>query len=202
METNKIENIWKNVDSKISPKSKGELNDLLAIKTKKTINKFFYILGVDTVVCIGLLVFLVITAFNRLNDMLYMVNNAILFVVTLFALVTSLLSWRKLQNNRYNLSLKDWLEEQIKLLSNWLLGKYSQLYVIVLLPFLLVMVNLSIHVYYEYKPFLEVIKNEESIYGQILAFVIGLAVSYYSISKIRRYQLKNLEFLKELHGAL
>jgi hypothetical protein len=201
MKNNEIENIWKNVDSKISPKSIDELNELLTTKTKKTMNKFLYILCVDIIVCIGLIIFLIMTALNRQSDIIYQVNNSILCLITLFSLIVSLLSWTKLQNNKYNLSLKDWLEERIKLLTRWLLGKYSKLY-IVLIPILLIMINLSIHVYYEHKPFIEVMKNEESIYGLIIGFIIGLFVSYFTINKIRKYQLKNLKFLKELHGTL
>lgn len=201
MENNEIENIWKNIDSNINPKSVDELNELLATKTKKTMNKFLYFLCVDMIICIGMIIFLIITAFNRQDDTIYQVNNAIIFLITLFAFVVSLLSWNKLQNNRYNLSLKDWLEERIKLLSKQLLGKYSKLYV-VLIPILLIMINLSIHVYYEHKTFVEVIKNEESIYGLLIGFILGLFVSYYGANKIRKFQLKNLEFLKKLHGAL
>ena len=201
MGNNEIEHIWKNVDSKISPKSIDELNELLTIRTKKAMNKFLYILCVDIAVCIGLIVFLIITALNRQGDIIYQVNNSILCLVTFFSLIVSLLSWNKLQNNKYNLSLKDWLEQRISLLSSWLLGKYSKLY-IVIIPILLIMLNLSIHVYYEHKPFTEVMKNEESIYGLIIGFFIGLFVSYYAIIKIRKYQLRNLEFLKDLHNAL
>src|SRR5665647_1414098 len=136
MKNNEIENIWKNVDSKISPKSIDELNELLTTKTKKTMNKFLYILCVDIIVCIGLIIFLIMTALNRQSDIIYQVNNSILCLITLFSLIVSLLSWTKLQNNKYNLSLKDWLEERIKLLTRWLLGKYSKLY-IVLIPILL-----------------------------------------------------------------
>jgi hypothetical protein len=201
MKNNEIENIWKNIDSRISPKSIDELNELLTSKTKKTMNKFLYILCIDITVCIGLIIFLVMTALNRQGDIIYQVNNSILCIITLFSFFVSLLSLNKLQNNKYNLSLKDWLEERIKLLSKWLLGKYSKLY-IVIIPILIIMINLSIHVYYEHKPFTEVMKQEESIYGLIIGFIIGLLVSYFAINKIRKYQLKNLEFLKELHDAL
>jgi len=201
METNELQNIWKNIGSEISLKTIEELNQLLTIKTKKTINKFLYIFSLDIIVCVGLIVFLILTALNRQSDIIYLVNNAILCLITLTALTISLLSINKLQNNRYNLSLKDWLEQRIKLLSRWLLGKYSKLY-IVLIPVLLVMINLSIHVYFEYRPFLEVMKNGESIYGLAMGFLIGLFVSYFAIGKIRKYQTKNLEFLKELHAHL
>lgn len=201
MENNEIESIWKKVDSKISPKSIDELNELLHTKTKQTMNKFLYFLSVDIMVCIGLIIFLITTALNRQGDIIYQVNNAVLSLIALFSLIVSLLAWNMLQNNKYNLSLKDWLEERIKLLSKWLLGKYSKLY-IVLIPVLLIMINLSIHVYYEYKPFIEVMNNEESIYGLVIGFVVGLFVSYFVVNKIRKYQLKNLEFLKELRIAL
>ncbi len=136
-----------------------------------------------------------------IKSTIYQINNAILCLYTLFALIVSIFSWYKLQNNIYNLSLKDWLEQRIKLLSKWLLGKYSKLY-IVIIPVLLVMIILSIHVYYEHKPFIEVMKNEESIVGLIIGFAVGLFVSYLAINKIRRYQLRNLEFLKELYSRL
>lgn len=201
METNELQNIWKNIDSEISLKTTDELSQLLTIKTKKTINKFLFIISLDIIVCVGLIVFLITTALNRQGDIIYQVNNSILCLITLISLIVSLLSWNKLKSNKFNLSLKDWLEQRIKLLSRWLLGKYSKLY-IVLIPVLLVMINLSIHVYYEYKPFIEVMKNEESLYGLIIGFPIGLFVSYFAINKIRKYQIKNLEFLKELYGHL
>lgn len=201
METNELQNIWKNIDSEISLKTTEELNQLLTIKAKKTINKFLFIFCIDIFVCVGLIVFLIITALNRQGDIIYQLNNSILCLIIFISLIVSLLSWNKLQNNKFNLSLKDWLEQRIKMLSRWLLGKYSKGYIF-LIPVLLVMINLSIHVYYEYKPFLEVMKNEESIYGLAIGFPIGLFVSYFAIKKIRKYQIKNLEFLKELYFHL
>jgi hypothetical protein len=201
MGTDKLQNIWKNIDSEIKRKTIDELDQSLAAKTRHTINKFLIFLVVDIIVCVGVIVFLIITALNRQGDTLYQVNNSVLSLITLISLLVSLLSWNKLQNNKFDLPLKDWVEQRIRLLSKWLLGKYSKLY-IVLLPILLVMINLSIHVYYEYKPFIEVMKNEESIIGLIVGFIVGLFVSFYTINKIRRYQIKNLDFLKELHSQL
>ena len=201
METNDLQNLWKGMDSEISLKTISELNQSLTTKTQKTINKYLLILITDIVVCVGLMIFLVITAFNRNGDIIYLVNNSALFAITAVSLVVSLFTLNKLQSNKYNLPLKAWLEQRIKMLSGWLLGKYSKLY-IVLIPILLVMINLSIHVYYEYKPFLEVMKNEESIYGLLFGFIIGLSVSYFAVSKIRKYQIKNLEILKDLYVRL
>ena len=201
MENNELQKIWKNIDSEIDLKTTGQLNQLLDNKIRKTINKFFFILSIDIIVSFGLIVFLIVTALNRQDDIFYLINNSILILITFSALIISLFSLNKLNRNQCSLSLKDWLEQRINLLSKWLLGKYSKLY-IVIIPILLVMINISIHVYYEYKPFVEVMKSEESIIGLIVGFLVGLFVSYFAINKIRKYQIKNLEFLKELHTQL
>ncbi|OFY89941.1 MAG: hypothetical protein A2266_10740 [Bacteroidetes bacterium RIFOXYA12_FULL_40_10] len=201
MENNELQKIWKNIDSEIDLKTTGQLNQLLDNKIRKTINKFFFILSIDIIVSFGLIVFLIVTALNRQDDIFYLINNSILILITFSALIISLFSLNKLNRNQCSLSLKDWLEQRINLLSKWLLGKYSKLY-IVIIPILLVMINISIHVYYEYKPFVEVMKSEESIIGLIVGFLVGLFVSYFAINKIRKYQIKNLDFLKELHTQL
>lgn len=196
-----MKNLWKSLDSEISLKSISELNQSLTLRTQKTVNKYLFILITDIIVCVGLMIFLVFTAINRQEDIIYLLNNSALFSITAVSLVVSVLTLKKLQNNKYNLPLKEWLEQRIKMLSGWLTGRYSKLY-IVLIPILLVMINLSIHVYYKYKPFPEVMKNEESLYGLLFAFIIGLFVSFYAVGKIRKYQLKNLEILKDLHTHL
>lgn len=201
METHEIENTWKNIDPVINLKSPEELNQLLASKTRQTVNKFLGILAIDIIVSIGLITFLVITAINRPGDNYFLANNALLSMATLAALVISVTSWYKLNNDKFNLPVRDWLEQKIKLLSVWLLGRYSKGYFIII-PVLLVMIEVSIHVYFENKPFTEVMKSEESVIGLIMGFIVGMAVSYYAVGKIRKYQLKNLDFLKELYSGL
>src|SRR5659263_30511 len=151
MKNNELQNTWKNIDAEINRKTTDELNLYLAAKCRKTMNKFLFLLSFDIVAAVGLIVFLIFTTINREGDLIYQANNLILGVITLSALIVSFLSLKKLQVNKYNLPLKEWLEQRIKLLSAWLLGKYSKLY-IVLIPVLVAMIMLSIHVYYEYKP--------------------------------------------------
>ena len=201
METNDLQNTWKNIGIELNSKTTDDLSQLLTSKIRKTMNNFLFIIGLDIIVCVGLIIFLIITALNRPGDLIYQVNNSILGLITLISLIASLYSWNKLQNNRYNLSLKEWMEQRIKMLSKWLLGRYSKSY-IVLLPILMVLIMLSIHVYFENKLFVEVMKSKESIYGLTVGFIIGLFVSFYVVNKIRKYQLKNLEFLKDLYNRL
>ncbi len=201
MENNDLQHTWKSMENQLNLKSKEELNNLLNIKIRKTINKFLYVLSFSIIVCIGLILFLSITALNRKEDLLYQLNNLILGVITVIALVSSLYSWYRMQNNRYNQTLKKWLEEQISPISKELTGRFRNLYV-VLIPLLYVMTVISIHVYYEEKPLLEVLRTEESIIALLIGAPIGLFVAFLGARKIRKFQLKNLNDLKALHDML
>lgn len=201
MENNDLQHTWKSMENQLNLRSKEEINNLLNIKIRKTINKFLYVLGFSIIVCIGLILFLTITALNRKEDLLYQLNNLILGVITVIALVSSLYSWYRMQNSRYNQTLKKWLEEQISPISKELTGRFRNLYVL-LIPLLYCMTVISIHVYYEEKPLLEVLRTEESIYGLLVGAPIGLFVAFFGARKIRKFQLKNLEHLKELHNLL
>lgn len=201
MENNDLQHTWKSMENQLNLKSKEELNDLLSIKIRKTINKFLYVLGFSIIVCSGLILFLTITALNRKEDLLYQLNNLVLGVITIIGLVSSLYSWYRMQNNRYNQTLKKWLEEQISPISKELTGRFRNLYM-VLIPLLYTMTVISIHVYYEEKPLLEVLRTEESIYALLVGAPIGLFVAFFGARKTRKFQLKSLEHLKELHNLL
>lgn len=201
MENDELQKIWKNIDTEVNQKSKDELNLLLTSKTKQTINKFLVIMSISILICVGLLVYLTITSLNRQDDLIYLINNVTLGIVTIIALYSGLFSWFKLQNYKYNQPLRNWLEVRINLLSKWLTGRFSKSYIFII-PFLYLLMVLSIHVYFENKSFIEVLNTEESIIGLIVGISIGLFVSYYAIRKIRNYQLRNLEFLKDLYDRL
>lgn len=201
MENNELQKIWKSIDIAINQKSKDELNLLLTSKAKQTINKFLSIIIISIIVCLGVLVYVTITSLNRKDDLIYLINNVTLGIVTTIALLSGFLSWYKIQNNKYDQPLRNWLEMRINLLSKGLTGRFSKLYLF-LIPFLYVLIVLSIHVYFEYKPFIEVLKTEESIIALIVGAPIGLFVSYYAARKIRKYQFRNLEFLKDLHSRV
>ena len=201
MENSELQKIWKSVDSEINMKSKEELGLLLTSKAKQTINKFRMITGISAIICLGLLVWLIVTALNRSDDKIYMINNITLGLITLISFVSALWSIYKLQDNKLNKPLKEWLEERIKILSKWLTGAYNKLYVI-LIPIIYVLMVLSIHVYYENEPYMDVLKNGESLTGLMVGTPIGLFVAFFAISKIRKYELKTLEFLKDLYGRL
>ncbi len=200
MENIELQEIWKNIDNEINYKSKDELNLLLKSKAKQTLNKYLVITSISIIVSLGLLVYLFITSTNRHEDIIYLINNISLGIITIISLISGLYFLRKIQNNKFNLPLKDWLNETINMLSK-LTGKYSRLYLI-LIPLFYVLIVFSIHVYYENKTFIEVLNTEDSIIGLLVGTPIGLFVSFFIVKKIRKYQLKNLEFLKDLYSRL
>jgi hypothetical protein len=150
---------------------------------------------------IGLIVFLLITSINRQDDLLYLINNSTLGLLTLISLISGLLSWYKIQNSKFSVPLKEWLNERINLLSIGLTGKFSKLYIL-LIPILYILTVLSINVYFGNKLFIEVLNSEENVIGLIIGTPIGLFVSYFAVRKIRKYQIQNLQFLKDLHSRL
>lgn len=199
MENRELQMIWKKFD--VEPKPVEELDLLLTSKVRTTMNKFLMIRIISVLVSMGLLVFLTVTTIKRLNDVMYVINNSILGLITGTALVLGLLSFKKLQNYKYDTSLKVWLESRIELFSRQLYGKLRFLYLL-LVPVLFILIDLSIHVYYEEKAMTEVLRNEESVTGLIVGTIIGLGVAFYGAIRIRKFQSVNLEFLKDLHKRL
>lgn len=199
MENRELQMIWKKFD--VEPKPIEELDLLLTSKVRTTMNKFLVIRIISVLVSTGLLVFLTFTTIRRLNDVMYVINNSILGLITGTALTLGLLSFKKLQNYKYDTSLKVWLENRIQLLSRQLYGKLRFLYFF-LIPVLFILIDLSIHVYYEDKAMTEVLQNEDSVTGLVVGTIIGLGVAFYSAVRIRRFQAANLEFLKDLHKRL
>ena len=201
MENIELQKIWKDADREIHQKSKDELNLLLTYVTRQTINKFLFTMGAGILSGLGLLVFLTYTSLNRQNDLIYLINNITLGVIALISIVSGLMSWYKLQKKESNQSLRSWLEVRINNLSKLVKGKSNKLYVLIL-PIVYALTVLSIHVYFENKPFLEVLGTEESMIGLIIGTPIGLFVSYFVVRKIRKQELNNLEFLKDLYDRL
>ena len=201
MENNELQKIWRSIDLEITQKSKDELELLLTSKARQTINKFLSIIIISVIVCAGVLSYVTVTTLDRKEDLIFLINNLSLGIITTIALQSGLFSWYKLRNNKFDQPLKNWLEVRIRLLSKGLTGRFSKLY-LYLIPFLYVLIVLSIHVYFEHKLFLEVLKTEESLIALIVGAPVGIFVSYYAARKIRKYELSNLEFLEDLYGRV
>ncbi len=205
MENNELQKIWKSADFEINKKSKDELNLLLTSKAKQTLKELIILDIIAIPICVGVVVWLIISSINRIDDKLYLANNILLGIFILIALIYCIWFWAKFQRNKFNLSIKSWLAERINLQSIWLTGRFRKLE-FYLFPLIYILTNLSIHVYYTNLYFNDVFVSEkfleEDMWGMIIFTIILLAGGFYGLIKIREYHMKKLEFLKDLYGRL
>ncbi len=201
MENNELQAIWKTLSTEGPKRSKEELQLLLRSKARHTMNRFVTETLISILISAGLFVYLIITSINRADDMYYLTINIILLVITLISLVSGYLSWKTLRGSPSDQPLKVWLEKRTRVLTKWLYGRYCKLHLYLIAP-LFILILLSIHVYFEYKPFLEVLNNAESVTGLLVALPIGLFVSFFTARKIRRLRKQQLEFLLDLQTRL
>ena len=86
MGNNEIQNIWKKLETGIANKPTRELEKILSVKTKNIIRKFLYMIILSALISLGLLIFLSVTILNRQADILYVLNNLALAILSLFML--------------------------------------------------------------------------------------------------------------------
>ena len=197
--------IWRTLNSDIKQKSKDELNLLLTSKAKQVFSEFL-ILNITAIpVCIGLMVWLIISTANRIDDIAYVANNLLLGLIVLFALFYLIRGWHRYRRGKMDKPVKEWLGIEISLLSKWLIGKYSKID-FYLIPILFVLSFLSIHVYFSDLSFIEVFRSDkfinEDVWGLIIFTPVLFVGLYYSMIKLRQRQMKKLQFLKDLHERL
>lgn len=205
MENNELQLIWRTVNSDIKHKSRDELKLLLTSKAKQVFTEFLILNIIAIPVCIGLMVWLIVTTANRLDDRLYVANNILVGSIVLFALFYTIREWYRFKQSKMDKPVKEWLEIEINRLSKWLIGKYKKIN-LYLIPILYFPVFFSIHVYYSDLHFIEMFRSAKFInkdmWGVIIFTPLVLAGLYYSLIKLRKYQIKKLQFLKDLHGRL
>jgi len=201
MENSDLHNLWQGAVQGQQIKTGDELAGIIDSKAKKTANRFLFTTAVSGGISIGVIAFLTITAMNRTGDFFYILNNITLGIITVISLGSAIYSWRNLQNNRYSMSLKKWLETDIAMISKSLKGKLSKVYIIVI-PVIYILLILSINIYYSNKMYIDIFQSEDSVIALIIGTIIGLSVSFYVERKIRRYHLKNLNTLEELHRQI
>ncbi len=205
MENNELQLIWKTVDADFKKKSGDELNLLLTSKARQVFTEFLFLNITAIPVCIGLMVWLIITTANSIDDTLYVANNILLGAIGFFTLFHIIRGWYRTKKRKMNKPVKVWLGIEIDLLSEWLIGRYRRID-FYLIPILYILTFLSIHVYYSDLYFMEVFRSEkfinEDMWGLIIFTPILIAASIYGMIKLRRYQMKRLQFLKDLHGRL
>ncbi|MFZ5942240.1 MAG: hypothetical protein ACOYXB_16865 [Bacteroidota bacterium] len=198
MENTELQQVWKSMGNKLPEYSKEELHILLGGKSKQTVNRFIVSMAISGTVSVGVVLYLIVTSLNRPDDRWLLLNNLVLGITTLIALTSAFWSVYRLGKGNFGASLREWLKERIDLLDRWLNGPSSMISWFIV-PFLYVMLVLSIHVYGSGEPFAALLHNSESLYGLAFSMPVGIAVAYWAMAKIRRQYKKDLRFMKDLY---
>jgi hypothetical protein len=180
---------------------KEKLADMLDAKVRSVIRRFVVVTGISVLTSIVVLAFLVFAAISRKEDMLYGVNNALLAFITLGSLLSAVYSMVRLNDRENSMSLKEYVEREVKLISGSLYGRYSRVYLIVI-PVTFILLLFSINIYFGNRSMAEVLSSEEGISALMAGFVIGLPVSFFVYKRLRRYHIGNLEKLKDLQKQI
>ena len=199
MEDYELQTLWKSVDTNIHQKSKTELELLLRSKSKDVVNKFLAFTIRSIVASIICLLYLGCSAVARLDDTIFVLNNAFLWVLCMLALIARFRYWQLLSDDYHYQPLKDWLEFRIKILSYWPSSTYRSYYVI---PFLNASLGLSLIVFIHNMPFIEVLKSKPIMISFIPSYLFGLVICYVLLQRIARKFNRNLMFLKDLHRRI
>jgi len=201
MKNNKLQEIWKSAGTASSRKSKDELNLLLTSKARQIAGRFTFDITLAIAICAIVLAWVGITSIERRDDMAFVVINLLLMFMVAAAMLSYLKAWFRLRRVDPGRPLKSWLELRIDILSKALRGRFSRLYPISL-PVLSILLLLSIHIYFENKPFAEVMHSGETIAAFTAGFLAITIVSFAFAIKVRKKQLHDLDYLKDLHARL
>ena len=201
MENNELQKLWKSVDSGLQLKSKEELNLLLSSKAKNTLNRFLVLYTISGLTGIGVIVYIAIATLDHNNDIPFLIHNMFLGLVILWSITANYIVQKRLRSTPINQPLKHWLENKIKLLSG--LMKPRPRYVsFIVITVLFLLVDISIQVNMSNMLYIKFMSNKETLMGLIISIPIGLFVSFFASSRLRKFQVKNLEFLNDMYNRL
>ena len=201
MKDEELKLAWECVRQENTRVSRMEINDILDRKIKETKRGFYKILGISAFVSFTVIVLLIKASIERSSDELYVLNNVVLGLITLLSFVSALYSWYKLSYNNYAVSIKVCLERDIKMIAGSLYGRSRNVHLAVI-PVIFTLLLLSIHTYFSGIRMKEILGREESVVALAAGFIIGMAVSFYVMKKLREYQVRNLEILINLYAKI
>ncbi len=190
---NDLRSIWMEVEGHLTQISENELREVLLLKSKIIINRFRWMLGLGTAICAGVLIFLVVASFSLQNDVLYVINNSVLAILLIIALVYNIRVFYDLESvSGESSSVFHLLKEKIRKIEKAMQQKKQLL----LLPVYILLLLLAVNVYYSGGSFIGAFRDEENLWGLSFGFLSGLIVAVYFERKINWNQANDLKALK------
>jgi hypothetical protein len=196
-----LQNIWKNVETTFEEKSKKELKLLLESKAKSKINKFLFINAIAITIIVCFMTYLFVSSYKNLNDYTLLTINSILFLVIIIGLISAIRSYQKLEYKNIDQNFKKYLNEQIKFLDKNLKSNHKFI-LLIFIPVFYSLTVISIHTSFSNFTALELLDSWDKLTPLLFGAIIGLTTAITTSILIRNYQIKNLNFLKDLHERI
>lgn len=198
MKNNELTDIWKKgIDEKIINYTKEELHSMLLSKAKASIRKF-YSFDLLPILFSAFLFYLVVTSISRLHDTLFVIGNALLAVILITVFILNVISFKKMNKYDPSQSMKDWLKYRIDALEKSInaMGGY------ILSPTVFLLTAISVNVYIQNRPYLEVITSQQFMVGFLIGAIVAAPIIYLINRKSRKIYAETLDNLRELYNQI
>lgn len=188
-----LRSIWIEIEGQITPRPESELREILLYKSRQIVKRFRWVVGIGTAICSAVLVFLVIASFSLRQDVLYLINNSLLVILLVAALIQNIRFFKDLnRKTKGRGNVCDILKEKALKIDK-VIQQEKQ---ILLLPVISLLLLISINVYFSSGSFIRAFQDEENVWGLVFGFLAGFLVALYFTFKINRQHKKDLKVLR------
>ncbi|MDR2955312.1 MAG: hypothetical protein LBV43_09545 [Prevotella sp.] len=199
METNDLKYIWKrNIEKQIQSFSKDELDNMLLLRAKKKINKF-YSIKTNVLILVIVILFLAIITVKHPDDILLIINNLFLIISAMTGLGLNLYSYNKIMNYNVVQPLKDWLQYRIEAFIK--ASKRLYAYYITFPPFL-ILANIATSSFFENLSFTEVVSSLAFPVKCLTHIVAGIIAAYFLKKYMQKQYSKTITNLQKLYKEI
>ena len=165
-----------------------EIRTLLLEKHDSIIRgqKIFHLVSV--ILCIGLLIYLIITTILRSRDSLFVILNTIIILIVIPLAISSFYTFQQLYSNSMgNGNIKEWLEVRIVHIERLVRrSRWQSVFVVIFVGLL----ELSIHTFFRNTNISAILADEESRWGLLAGFCTG-SISALIVAKALTKHFKN-----------
>lgn len=193
MKAKDLRTSWKSLTESKEYFDKEQLNFMIMEKYKKLLKQRIDYMGLSILICVVVLAYVVFTGLMRLSDPYFVIVNSLLAVYLGIVTVLSIKYFRRLTSpGAFTEGVKHVIEKRADLMEK---GFKRRKWDLALIYPLGVFLTLSINVFFEKKPLLEVLQNEESLWGLAFGLLVGLVAATIYYKKVTKYfdrQIKDL----------
>lgn len=200
MKKEDLKSAWKTLGKPDTYFNKEQINGLIMEKYRKIIRQRIDYMGMSILLSVIVLTYLIVAGLLRWSDPYFVtLNGALALYLTILSLF-SIKYFRELTApGALTEGVKQGIEKRAVVMEKGF--KRSRWDLAIVYP-LGILLTLSIHVFFERKPFLEVMKNEESIWGIMIGLLVGLTAATIYYKKVTKYFGRQMKEFRNMLAEL